>query len=54
MFREGMLFITTEKDFVKIKNTEFVNDYPVYFLKLKIELKDKTGKFKNKLDKLLK
>lgn len=38
-FNKGCIFITTEKDFVKIRMFEkFIRRYPVYYLKLKTEI----------------
>lgn len=36
-YSKGDVFITTEKDFVKIRNFHnFIDDYPVYFIKLSV------------------
>ena len=45
------IFITTEKDFIKIKN-EFIKDYPVYYLKIGVEFSDKKGYLIEKLNTL--
>lgn len=54
-FKENRIFITTEKDFIKIKQfREFMENYPVYFLKISI-LADKNAELLfNNYDKLLK
>ena len=40
-FAEGMIFLTTEKDFVKLKELgEFTNKFPVYYLKIDVNLSD--------------
>ncbi|MDQ3021742.1 MAG: tetraacyldisaccharide 4'-kinase [Bacteroidota bacterium] len=49
------IFITTEKDFIKIKKfKEFVSDYPVYYLKMKIEITKNKNIVYDKLDILVK
>lgn len=49
------IFITTEKDFVKIRQFEnFVKDYPVYFLKMGIEITGNRNVLTRKLDELIK
>lgn len=54
-YSEDIIFITTEKDFVKIKLfKDFVNNYPVYFLKMKAEPDINSDTLYNKLDTLLK
>lgn len=54
-YSDNKIFITTEKDFVKIKKFEdFVSDYPVYYLKMKIEINDNKNILTGKLDELLK
>lgn len=55
IFSEDMIYITTEKDFVKIvKFKEFVSDYPVYFLKISIELNDNNNTLIKMLDEAVK
>jgi tetraacyldisaccharide 4'-kinase len=50
-----MIFITTEKDFVKVKEfSGFVHELPVYYLKLEIELANGSGEFYMHLDYLAK
>lgn len=52
-FKKGMVFITTEKDFIKIKQfKDFIYGYPVYYLKLAVELNEKNILF-NRINKLL-
>ena len=54
-YKENSVFITTEKDFVKVKNFEkFIFKYPVYFLKLKIEFTENYEFFCKKLDDAIK
>jgi tetraacyldisaccharide 4'-kinase len=49
------IFITTEKDFVKLKRSgDFVLKYPVYFLKMEIEPVENKNILINKLDKIIK
>ena len=53
-FTNGSVFITTEKDFIKIKNfNEFISEYHVYFLKLEIEIATKKNILFNKLNELV-
>ena len=48
------IFITTEKDFVKIRQfTEFNENYPVYFLKMKAELYTDRDSMFSKLDEII-
>lgn len=50
----GSVFITTEKDYVKILEfNDFVEKYPVYFLKMEIDISTNKLVLKNSLDKLL-
>lgn len=52
---ENIILITTEKDFVRLrKYADFVNNFPVYYLKLKAELTDEHNILYAKLDELLK
>ncbi|MBV6479009.1 MAG: Tetraacyldisaccharide 4'-kinase [Ignavibacteria bacterium] len=52
-FTEGMIYVTTEKDFVKIKNISgFADKYPVYFLKLKTEISENSNSFFEKINTL--
>ena len=38
-YSENDIFVTTEKDFVKIKmNTDFISKYDIYFLKIRLKL----------------
>ncbi|MEP7146810.1 MAG: tetraacyldisaccharide 4'-kinase, partial [bacterium] len=54
-YREGKIFITTEKDFIKLRRfEEFVNKYPVYFLKLGIEIILNSNVLYKKLDEIIK
>ncbi len=54
-YKEGNIFITTEKDFVKLRKFEkFVNEYPVYFLKIKTEVTENENLLNKKLDELIK
>lgn len=54
-FRDEVIYITTEKDFVKIiKFKKFISDYPVYFLKIGIELNDKNNVLNKMLDEAVK
>ncbi len=54
-YSDDILFITTEKDFVKIKLfKDFIRNYPVYFLKMKAEPDINSIILYNKLDTLLK
>ncbi|HMR39050.1 MAG TPA: tetraacyldisaccharide 4'-kinase [Ignavibacteria bacterium] len=54
-FRKNTIFITTEKDFVKIKNFKnFMEEFPVYYLKINIEIEKNTQLLFNNYDKLLK
>jgi len=53
--KAGMIFITTEKDFVKVKQfSDFINKYPVYFLKIKIEISKNENLLNNHLEKFIK
>lgn len=53
-FSAGNIFITTEKDFVKIKHfKDFMDEYPVYYLKLKIEITDNKNFLYEELQKVL-
>lgn len=48
------IFITTEKDFVKIRKfSEFIENYPVYFLKMKAELHSDSDSLFSKLDAII-
>lgn len=52
-FTEGMIYVTTEKDFVKIKNISgFADKYLVYFLKLKTEISENSNSFFEKINTL--
>ncbi|MBK8552016.1 MAG: tetraacyldisaccharide 4'-kinase [Ignavibacteria bacterium] len=52
---KGKIFITTEKDFVKIKQfTDFINDHPVYYLKMRSELAGNENILFSKLDECVK
>ena len=54
-YNDGLVFITTEKDFVKIKQfNEFIKTYPVYFLKIKINFNDSYESFNKELFNILK
>lgn len=54
-FNSDKIFITTEKDFVKIKQfRDFTEKYPVYYLKLKIEITSGAKLLSDELDKVLK
>lgn len=51
----NMILITSEKDFVRLrKYADFVNNFPVYYLKLNAELTDEHNILYSKLDELLK
>lgn len=53
-FNKGDIFITTEKDFVKVKEfSDFVSEYPVYFLKLKTEITNGEEILKKLLDRTI-
>ncbi|MEO8664951.1 MAG: tetraacyldisaccharide 4'-kinase [Ignavibacteria bacterium] len=53
-FAKGKIFVTTEKDFIKIRQFEkFVNEYPVYFLKMKTEVSENADVLYKKLDALI-
>ncbi len=53
-FAANSIFITTEKDFVKVKQfTDFVKFYPVYFMKIKAEIEDNKETFSNKLESII-
>ena len=54
-YSEDIIFITTEKDFVKIKLfKDFVTKYPVYFLKMNAEMDNDSSTLYSKLDALIK
>jgi tetraacyldisaccharide 4'-kinase len=54
-YQKDIIFITTEKDFVKIKEFHnFVSQFPVYFMKIDIEFVKGRDKFELKLNELLK
>lgn len=47
------VFITTVKDFIKIKQfSDFINNYPVYYLKMSVELGESKSILFSKLDEL--
>lgn len=53
-FSGDNIFITTEKDFVKIREfKDFIKKYPVYYLKLRIEFEINEDIFFNMLNKFL-
>jgi len=53
-FKSDYILITTEKDFVKIKEfEEFINNYPVYFLKLSIILLENSDILEKRLDQII-
>lgn len=55
VYRKGLIYITTEKDFVKIKKfKKFVSQYPVYFLKIGIQLNDSKNILIKMLDEAVK
>jgi tetraacyldisaccharide-1-P 4'-kinase len=54
-YSADIVFITTEKDFVKIRQfKEFIRNYPVYFLKMNAEMDTGSNTLLNKLDALVK
>ena len=54
-YETGIMFVTTEKDFTKIKKFgKFVSEFPVYFLKIGIEVIDKNNILINKLNAVIK
>lgn len=53
LYESGNSFITTEKDFYKIcRFIDFVKTYPLYFLKIKISIKDEQSFFEILRNKL--
>jgi tetraacyldisaccharide 4'-kinase len=53
-FSKGCMYLTTEKDFVKIRKFEnFIQNYPVYYLKLKTEITVNSELVNKLLDKVL-
>lgn len=53
-YSDGIKFITTEKDFVKIRSfTGFIKKYPVYYLKITAEIEDGSNLLFKKLDELV-
>lgn len=53
-YNEGITFITTQKDFVKIKGfREFVERYPVFYLKLNAEFSENKESLLSKLNLLM-
>lgn len=53
-FKSDYILITTEKDFVKIKEyEEFINNYPLYYLKLSINLSENSDILKNRLEQIV-
>jgi tetraacyldisaccharide 4'-kinase len=55
IYKEQLIYVTTEKDFVKVvKFKEFISDYPVYFLKIGIELNDNNYTLIKMLDEAVK
>ncbi|MCB0729083.1 MAG: tetraacyldisaccharide 4'-kinase [Ignavibacteriae bacterium] len=54
-FREKTIFITTEKDFIKIKNFKnFIEEFPVYYLKIDIQIEKNIHMLFKNYDKLVK
>lgn len=54
-YSADIVFITTEKDFVKIRQfKEFISNYPVYFLKMNAEMNTNSKILLTKLDALVK
>ncbi|MEO8447661.1 MAG: tetraacyldisaccharide 4'-kinase [bacterium] len=52
-YSDGKIFITTEKDFVKLnKYSDFINKYPVYYLKIKIEITKNENAMYDKLNRI--
>jgi len=50
---KNKIFITTEKDFVRLRQfKEFINNYPVYFLKMKIDFVSNENNLYLKLNEL--
>ncbi len=55
LFKKDTVYITTEKDFMKIKNyRKFTDSFPVYFLNLEIEVTDNNSLLESKLLDILK
>ena len=53
-FKSDYILITTEKDFVKIEEfEEFINNYPVYYLKLNINLSENSDLLEKRLEQIL-
>ena len=54
-YQNNSIFITTEKDFVKIKEFHyFIDNYPVYYLKIDLVIVKGKDKLEHKLNELLK
>ncbi|MDQ3193651.1 MAG: tetraacyldisaccharide 4'-kinase [Bacteroidota bacterium] len=52
-YGKNKIFITTEKDFVRLRHSkEFINNYPVYFLKMKIDFVSNENSLYLKLNEL--
>jgi tetraacyldisaccharide 4'-kinase len=53
-FKSDYILITTEKDFVKIKEfEEFINNYPVYYLKLNINILENSDILEKRLEQII-
>jgi len=53
-YKSDYIFVTTEKDFVKIKEfKEFINNYPVYYLKLNINISDNSDILEKRLEQFI-
>lgn len=55
LYSKEKVFITTGKDFIKIKRfSDFINDYPVYYLNMSVELGESKSILFSKLDEFIK
>lgn len=53
-FKDDLIFITTEKDFIKVNQfSDFTDNYPVYFLKIEIILEKNAQQLFNNYNKLI-
>ena len=54
LYSEEKVFITTEKDFIKILQfKEFIEKYPVYYLKMNIEIESNEIMLNKRLETLI-
>ena len=52
--KSGCIFVTTEKDFVKIKeHKDFIKNYSVYYLKIKINITENRKLLEDKLEQVI-